>query len=87
MICAACPYSEGVERFMGLGGTIPCSLFPGMCYHLRAPFACCMIGEDRRFEYTMDQFMDKLLAEHGPAVMAGFAAQHLSLQERHAQAK
>ena len=85
MICAACPYSEGVERFMGLGGTIPCSLFPGMCYHLRTPFACCMIGEDRRFEYTMEQFMEKLLAEHGPAVMAGFAAQHLALQQKHAQ--
>ncbi|MBT6691299.1 hypothetical protein HOB10_03135 [Candidatus Parcubacteria bacterium] len=85
MICAACPYSKGLDYFKALGGNIPCGLFPGSCFRLRTPFACCMIGEDRRFEYTMEEFLDKLQAEHEPAVLAAFTAHHLKLQDRFAQ--
>jgi hypothetical protein len=46
MICSACPFSEGLQRMMDLGGVIPCKVFHGMMYRLRQPYECGMLRSD-----------------------------------------
>ncbi|MDD4412225.1 MAG: hypothetical protein PHR00_01105 [Patescibacteria group bacterium] len=42
IVCSACPLSEGVEEFIS-ANHIPCSVFPGIIYHLAKPFFCTMV--------------------------------------------
>ena len=46
IICSACPFCEGAEKMMSLGGTIPCSVFSGVIYYLSRPYVCAMVGRD-----------------------------------------
>ncbi len=43
MICSACPFSEGVEKMIGLGGQVPCSVFHGSINRLVKPYLCAMV--------------------------------------------
>lgn len=43
IICSACPFSEGIEKMISLGGMIPCGAFVGSLYKLRAPHICGML--------------------------------------------
>lgn len=44
LICSACPLSEGEEKFVRLGGQIPCKPFRGTVYKLSTPISCAMIS-------------------------------------------
>jgi hypothetical protein len=43
IICSACPFGEGVEKMISLGGMIPCGAFRGSLYKLKVPHICGML--------------------------------------------
>jgi len=79
IICSACPFSKGVEHMIALGGVIPCSVFHGMLYRLRAPHACGMI--DGRFNFWTEAMLSKRIRhrKNGKAILAAFRAKRAEL--------
>lgn len=75
MICSACPYSEGVERMMQLG-QVPCGLFHGSLYRLRANYLCAIMRKE------VMAFLAKMVEEHGSAVTHKFGDKFLALMKK-----
>ncbi|MBI2474012.1 hypothetical protein HYV70_05680 [Candidatus Uhrbacteria bacterium] len=69
MICSACPFSDGLEKMMRLGGVIPCSLWRGMLYRLTQPYECGMVSFD---SWTQEAIEKKIKREHGDDALATF---------------
>ena len=61
LICSACALCEGIDEFMN--GYIPCSVFPGMLYRLRAPRQCGMVAPQG--EWTRKQLLAKIRTQGG----------------------
>ena len=53
MICSACPFSEGFESFLRLGGVVPCTQWPGMLYRLDEPHLCGMVSHGKWDQTTL----------------------------------
>ncbi len=77
IICSACPFSEGVERMIDLGGVIPCSVFRGMIYHLRAPYECGMLTNWKR-----EELYQKILNKSDNEVLLKFQNKEKELKEK-----
>jgi hypothetical protein len=78
IICSACPMSEGVDRFIGLN-QIPCSVFPGALYHLRANHQCGMLGI-RHGEWTTQRLHSAIFNKCGKEALAIFKAKQAALK-------
>jgi len=77
LICSACPFSEGLERMMALGGPIPCGKWSGSLYHLHAPYICGLITYQ---DWTESQLYVAILTEHGIEALEAFRAKLKELQ-------
>lgn len=77
LICSACPFSEGVERMMSLGGVIPCSVFSGMIYRLLAPYACAMVRDDL---WSTDRLYSEIQSQHGDDALTIFKTKEEELK-------
>lgn len=75
LICSACPFSEGVERMIRLGGVIPCSVFSGMIYRLVAPHICGMTHD-----WGQAKLYDEIHTRHGAEALAAFQRKEAELK-------
>jgi len=82
MICSACPFSEGVEKMVALGGVVPCKVFSGMMYRLTRPYACGMLHGGGWSQETLDRRITKAV---GPDGLEKFRAKERGLAEKFAQ--
>jgi len=69
LICSACPFSEGIEEMINLGGVIPCSVFRGMIYRLSAPNACAMVCDKL---WNKDGLYKEIQRQHGEEALTVF---------------
>lgn len=79
MICSACPFSEGLEKMMALGGQVPCSEFRGALYRLDAPHKCGMIswpGDG----WTEEYLYQRIQQEHGDEALERFKTKAQAFQ-------
>ncbi len=76
MICSACPFSQGVEQMIALGGVIPCGVFPGMMYRLSRPYACGMLHGGDWSQETLDV---RVIEAVGPDGLKKFRAKEREL--------
>jgi hypothetical protein len=79
MICSACPFSEGVDKMISLGGVVPCSVFCGMMYHLRAPHICGMTTRSSG-DWSDTQLYTEILEKHGKEALVAFFAKEKELE-------
>jgi len=80
IICSACPFSEGVEKMNALGGTIPCSVFPGMVYRLYPPYACAMIDFSSSNYWTEEQLYQEIIKKGGKKALQVFEKKLVELK-------
>jgi len=69
MICCACPFSDGLEKMIRLGGVVPCNLWRGMLYRLTQPHVCAMISFDG---WTLEKFEKNIQRKHGDDALTAF---------------
>jgi len=80
LICSACPFSEGVEKFIGNGGSrIPCSKVNGAIFSLYVPFECFNISCK---EWTVEGMRNTILVEHGKEALKNFFKKQKLLKEK-----
>jgi hypothetical protein len=80
LICSACPFSEGLERMMTLGGQIPCGEFRGSIYHLSAPYRCEMLENRWGDGWTQEYLFERIRREHGEEALERFRTKLQALQ-------
>ncbi len=78
LICSACPLSEGSEKFISLGGTIPCSVFHGVIYKLVTPFACAMTNSSK--DWSRERLLNEIHAKGGHNGLAVFLEKETQLK-------
>jgi hypothetical protein len=67
LICSGCPFSEGLDSFIGLG-KIPCGVFRGWINNLRSPLTCAMVSTR---DWTEEKLLE-LVAEKGEDALKKF---------------
>lgn len=75
LICSACPFSEGVEQMIRLGGSIPCGVFRGAMYRLAAPHVCGMTRD-----WDQAKLHGEILVRHGAEALAAFQRKEAELK-------
>ncbi len=60
IICSACPFSKGLEKFLAGSGRVPCGALHGMLSSLRAPHICGMITYS---DWTEKSLFEKIIAQ------------------------
>jgi hypothetical protein len=78
IICSACPFTEGVEYMIALGGQIPCGAVQGSINRLRFPFMCGMTGWSD--SWTEDQLKEEIIKKGGEQAYAVFLAKKAEIQ-------
>ncbi|NQT50123.1 hypothetical protein HQ571_05500 [Candidatus Kuenenbacteria bacterium] len=84
LICSACPFSEGVERMISLGGQIPCGVFSGSISRLRAPHLCAMVTFA---DWSEDNLRVEMVVNHGEEAFVAFQTRVEELKSPPAPAK
>jgi hypothetical protein len=82
MICSACPFTEGVEQMIALGGVVPCRVFSGTMYRLTRPYACGMLHSGGWSQETLD---GRVIEAVGPDGLKKFRTKERELTERFVQ--
>lgn len=80
MICSACPFSEGLEHMMALGGQVPCGKFSGMLYRLDAPHLCGMVTWHNG--WTKEHLYNQIQSEYGDQALQRFQTKEQALQNQ-----
>lgn len=75
IICSACPFSEGAGS---LRGRIPCSVFPGMAYRLKAPHICVMLEWGKH--WTRERLYKEILAKTDGKTLQAFKDKERELE-------
>ena len=78
IICSACPFSEGVEQMINLGGNIPCGIFTGIIHQLSAPHMCAMVDYD---SWSKDKLHQEILNQHGDEALKKFKNKEAELEK------
>lgn len=78
LICSACPFSDGVEKMIALGGVIPCGVFSGMMYRLSAPHLCGMTGPGGL--WSQEKLYELMRVRHGADALAAFQQKEAALK-------
>lgn len=77
IVCSACPFSEGLEKMIELGGIVPCGKVKGTIYSLARPFECHQITFA---DLTPEQFYQDIFIEKGETALAHFKSKEAELK-------
>lgn len=55
LICSACPFSEGLDQMISMGGSIPCGVWSGTINRLRAPHLCAKVTSSDWTDETLEK--------------------------------
>lgn len=82
IICSACPFSEGSERMISLGGVIPCGVFRGTMYKLSIPYQCGMLMPDN---WNQERLYAEIAKKGGLTALAQFQSKEQELKAKFEQ--
>jgi hypothetical protein len=79
LICSACPLSDGLERMVALGGIIPCGVFRGTIYRLRAPYQCAMTEHEI---WSEQKLHEEIAKKAGETALSQFQKKERELKDK-----
>ncbi len=77
IICSACPFSNGVEEMIKLGGNVPCRKINGTLYILACFYECHRVTFE---ELTPEQFCQEIFQEKGEVALVRFKTKEAELK-------
>ena len=77
LICSACPFSDGVEKFKI--NIIPCRINKGIMYSLMEPYICGMISYEK---WTEKKLYKKIFDTYGNKELRRFKEKEKELREK-----
>src|SRR3989338_4240536 len=78
----ACPFSEGLQPMIALGGVVPCGIFPGMLYKLIAPYECYMLWAEG---WNTEKLYEKIVMKAGWYALMQFQKKEKEIRDNLAQ--
>lgn len=78
IICSSCPYSEGADQMVKMGGTIPCSKWGGVLSRLPQNFQCAIMSFKGM---AHEDFCDMLRLDHGQEALMDFCIKETNLRK------
>ena len=82
IICSACPFSEGLQPMISLGGVVPCGIFQGRLYKLIAPYKCGMLG---MVGWNTEKLYVEIIMEAGRNALMQFQKKEKEIRDNLAQ--
>lgn len=77
IICSACPLSNGLDKMISLGGTIPCGAIRGWINNLQAPYECGMLST-----WSKEELYYEIEKKAGKRILSKFQKRELELEKK-----